>query len=37
MRFGPYRQVLGLPGMRSLMLVAIFARIPAAMALPSIS
>src|SRR6185369_14701728 len=28
MRFGPYRQVLGLPGMRSLMLVAIFARIP---------
>jgi MFS family permease len=28
MRFGPYRQVLGLPGMRSLMLLAVFARIP---------
>jgi len=28
MRFGPYRQVLGLPGMRSLMLLAIVARIP---------
>src|SRR4029450_8414992 len=28
MRFGPYRQGLGLPGMRSLMLLAIVARIP---------
>lgn len=28
MRFGPYRQVLGLPGMRSLMLLAVVARIP---------
>jgi predicted MFS family arabinose efflux permease len=28
MRFGPYRQVLAVPGMRSLMLLAIVARVP---------
>jgi hypothetical protein len=28
MRFGPYRQVMSLPGMRPLMLLAIIARVP---------
>ena len=28
MRLGPYRQVLAMPGMRSLMLLAIVARVP---------